>query len=72
MWLARLCSPAATAVARYNPDPLLYTADSLHALATFPRVDGAKAARELGHSPRPYRETLADLHAYFVRTGALA
>jgi dihydroflavonol-4-reductase len=72
MWLARLWSPAATAVARYNSDPLLYTADTLHALASFPRVGGAKAARELGHSPRPYHETLADLYAYFVSTGALA
>jgi dihydroflavonol-4-reductase len=72
MWLARLWSPAATAMARSNPDPLLYTADTLHALASFPRVDGAKAARELGHRPRPYRETLTDLYAYFVRTGTLA
>jgi dihydroflavonol-4-reductase len=72
MWLARLWSPSATAMARSNPDPLLYTADTLHALASFPRVDGGKAARELGHHPRPYRATLTDLYAYFVRTGTLA
>jgi dihydroflavonol-4-reductase len=71
MWAARLWSPVATAMARSNPDPLLYTADTVHALASFPRVDGAKAARELGHRPRPYPETLADLYGYFVRTGVL-
>jgi len=71
MWVARLGSPAATAVARTRPSPLLYTADALHALASFPRVDGAKAARELGHRPRPYQETLTDLYAYFLTTGAL-
>jgi hypothetical protein len=50
---------------------LLYTADSLHALATFPGISGDKARRELGHHPRPVIETLTDLHAYVMRTGVV-
>jgi dihydroflavonol-4-reductase len=50
---------------------LLLTPESLHALATDPRVDGSKAAAELGHRPRPLAETIADLHASFVAEGRL-
>jgi hypothetical protein len=43
----------------------------LHAIESFPSLDGAKARRELGHEPRPVAETLTDLHAYFVEIGRL-
>lgn len=69
MWFARIWSPAATSVARRTADPLLYTADTLHALDTFPHVDPAKAQAELGFDPRPLAETIADLYAWFDRTG---
>jgi nucleoside-diphosphate-sugar epimerase len=71
MGFARTWSPLANAIARSSANPLLYTSDSLHALATFPIVSGDKAARELGHRPRPYQDTLADLHRYFRRAGVL-
>jgi len=49
----------------------LPTREALHALSSFPTVDGAKAVQELGHQPRPIEETFTDLHAFFVRTGRL-
>jgi dihydroflavonol-4-reductase len=69
LWAAGLCAPLATAIAARSPNPLLPTRESLRALRSFPTVDGAKAARELGHKPRPLEETVADLYAYFTRAG---
>ena len=68
LWFARLWSPAATLVGRTGHYPLLYTRDTLHALASAPRVDCSKARRELGHDPRSVRETVADLYAFFADT----
>jgi dihydroflavonol-4-reductase len=65
MWSVRPWAPLATAVGRFWSSPLLPTGDTLHTLSTFPRIDGAKAARELGHRPRPLVETLRDLHASY-------
>jgi dihydroflavonol-4-reductase len=62
---ARVWAPAATQVARWWDNPLLYTADTLHALATFPRIDDSRSRQELAHDPRPIRQTLADLFAWF-------
>lgn len=69
--LARAVAPVAEPLVRWTGWPLLPTRESLHALDTFPIVDGAKARRELGHEPRPLRQTLTDLHASFVATGRL-
>lgn len=69
-WLTPV-APVADVVARLTGTPLAPTREALHALTTFPTVDGSKAARELGHQPRPIEETLADLHDWFVETGRL-
>lgn len=69
LWFARLWSPAASLVSRTGEHPLLYTHDTLNALASAPRVCAAKAARELGFTARPARDTVADLYAYFDATG---
>jgi len=61
----RACAPLATALGRRWPHPLLPTQEALAALRTFPVVTGARAARELGHTPRPIQETLGDLYEYF-------
>jgi dihydroflavonol-4-reductase len=50
---------------------LLLTPESLHALETDPVIDCSKAIAELGHRPRPLRETIADLYASFVAEGRL-
>ena len=71
MWLAVLGSPVATVIARRTGNPLLPTREALRPLRAFPVVNGAKAARELGHRPRAIEQTLADLYEYFERSGAL-
>ena len=48
----------------------MYTYDTLHAIASEPQVDWSKAARELGHRPRPIEETVADLYAFFEEVDA--
>jgi dihydroflavonol-4-reductase len=67
----RAIAPAAGVIARLTGTALMPTTEALHALACFPVVDGAKARRQLEHRARPIEETLADLHAFFVQTGAL-
>lgn len=69
VWAARAAAPAATVLARLTGSPLLPTVEALHALATFPIVDGRKAAEALGHRPRPITETLADLYRSYVERG---
>ncbi len=71
LWFARLWSPAATLVSRTGEHPLLYTRDTLHALASAPRVSAAKAHRELGFTARPAMDTIADLYAYLAAAGML-
>jgi dihydroflavonol-4-reductase len=71
LWAVGLGAPAATLLARRTGNPLMPTREALRALRSFPRVDGGKAARELGHRPRPLAETIADLYAYFLTVGRL-
>jgi dihydroflavonol-4-reductase len=61
LWALRPVAPLATVLGRLHDSPLLPTSDALHALATFPRVNGQKATHELGHRPRPLESTLRDL-----------
>jgi dihydroflavonol-4-reductase len=72
MRLARAVAPACDVLVRRTGTALLPTREALHALATFPTVDGAKARRELRHEPRPYAQTLTDLHNFFRDTGRLS
>ncbi len=69
---ARAIAPAADRIARLTGTPLVPTREVVHALDSFPVIDSGKAARELGHHPRPIEETLADLHSWFVGQGKLA
>jgi dihydroflavonol-4-reductase len=69
--LARAVAPLAEPLVRWTGWSLLPTREALHALETFPAIDGSKARRELGHEPRPVQQTLTDLHTYFVETGRL-
>lgn len=69
--LARAVAPLAEVVVRSTGWPLLPTREALHALESYPYIDGAKAQRELGHEPRPIAQTLADLHESFVEAGRL-
>lgn len=71
MRFARLWSPLADMVSRRSANPLWYTTESLHALRFDPAVSGAKAQAELGHRPRPFDDTVRDIHHWFTDQGLL-
>jgi dihydroflavonol-4-reductase len=71
MWLLRMASPLTTVVARYTGSAMIPTTEALGALAAFPEVSHAKAARELGYAPRPLEETLSNLHQYFRKEAVI-
>jgi dihydroflavonol-4-reductase len=70
-WSVRAVAPAGTVLCRLTGSPLLPTVEAWHALASFPVVDGRKAADQLGYSPRPVTETLSDLYRWFAEQGRL-
>jgi dihydroflavonol-4-reductase len=65
MWLARIGAPFVEAASRATRSTPLFTSESLVALRANRNVRRDKAERELGHAPRPTRETLADLFDWF-------
>ncbi len=65
MWLARIGAPFVTAASQITRTTPLFTSESLEALRANRNVKRDKAERELGHKPRPTRETLADTYAWF-------
>lgn len=71
MWLARLGGPVATMASRRSGNPMWATSEALHAVRYGPNVAGVKAAEELGHDPRPIRETVRDIYRWAVDSGRL-
>jgi dihydroflavonol-4-reductase len=71
LWTARACAPLGKMLAQRTGSSLLPTPEALHALVSFPSINTAKAARELGYQPRPIDDTISALHTYFVHTGRL-
>ncbi len=69
MPLARLGAPFVESLWGLGGAEPLYTRESLHALRHYGDVRHEKAARELGHAPRPLEETLADTLAWFRAQG---
>jgi dihydroflavonol-4-reductase len=71
-WLASAVAPLAQwGQATIGQEPL-FTPEGLHALFHGSRkVDWSKAARELGHSPRPLPETIRDTVGWFREAGRL-
>jgi dihydroflavonol-4-reductase len=72
LWLARLAAPLVQGVSRLNGKSPLYTSVSLRALKSNRHISHAKATRELGYQPRPFRETLVDTLRWFEANGQLA
>jgi dihydroflavonol-4-reductase len=70
MAVARAWSPIGTRLGRAADDPLMFTSEALHAIRFGPRVSGAKAGRELGHTARPTADTVRDVYAAFGSTVA--
>jgi dihydroflavonol-4-reductase len=71
MWLARVGAPFAVGYARLLNKRPLFNAASLHALRNHIDVSFAKAARELGLTPRTPRESIVDALASFRARGLL-
>jgi dihydroflavonol-4-reductase len=71
MALVRAVAPVGGVLTRLTGSALLPTREAIHALESFPIIDGSKSGRELAHSPRPIEETLGDLHAFFAAAGRL-
>ncbi len=71
MWAARLGAPFMTAFNRVTGIEPLYTSEALDALEANHVLSHAKAARELGYSPRPTPETVRDLYTWFGANGRL-
>jgi len=65
MTLARMCAPVVTAASRITGVRPIFTTPSLDALQNNRGISHSKATRELGYSPRPIRETLADTIQWF-------
>jgi dihydroflavonol-4-reductase len=71
LWLARLGAPVIEAYARFRGKRPLYTGVSLRALRSNRHISHEKATRELGYSPRPFRDTITDTMRWFRENGQL-
>ena len=71
LWMAYVGAPFAGALSRLRGTEPLFNLESLHALGSNPRIDGSKAARELGHTARPLFDTLRDSYAWFAEAGVI-
>jgi dihydroflavonol-4-reductase len=70
LWLAGIGAPFASAWSRYTGKRPLYTSESLEILKTCNKnISHEKAARELGHEPRPFIETITDTCQWFLAAG---
>jgi dihydroflavonol-4-reductase len=65
MWLAHLGVPFIGLLSKLRGRRPLYTRDSLHAVRNHRYITHEKAARELGFTPRPLRETIEDTFRWF-------
>jgi dihydroflavonol-4-reductase len=68
-WLARIGAPVAALGARVLHKEPLYTPESLAALRSEPSAPHDKARRELGHDPRPLRQSIEDIYLWFRDSG---
>lgn len=71
MWVARMGAPLVLLAARLTGTRPLITPEAMGALRANRRVDSGKAAEELGHRPRPVRESVEDIYAWFRSRGML-
>ena len=69
MWLARTVAPLVTAYNRMVGHRQIFTPVSLRALREKRPVSHAKATREFGYHPRPFKETLTDTLKWFAENG---
>jgi len=66
-WLARAIAPFAEAYGGLAHQRPLLTSAALRPLRSNPNISHARAERELGHNPRPLRDTVTDTLHWFGR-----
>jgi dihydroflavonol-4-reductase len=71
MWLARISTPVVMAVDRLAGRRSLLTPASLKPLRGYRHISHARAARDLGYQPRPFKETLIETLQWFEANGSL-
>ena len=71
MWLARAWAPFQMTFDRLRGCRPLYTTEALEALRGNRQVSNAKAKNELQFDPRPTKESVADIYAWFEKEGKL-
>jgi dihydroflavonol-4-reductase len=71
LWVGWAMLPITIAVARVSRRPPLFTAGVLRASVSNAVVSHEKARQELGFSPRPIRDSLADALAFYRQEGLL-
>lgn len=69
VWAARLGVPFARVVSRVRGREQNFTHESLEVLMSNRSISSRKARTELGHSPRPLRETVADSLRHLAEHG---
>ncbi|MBL0055168.1 MAG: NAD-dependent epimerase/dehydratase family protein [Chitinophagaceae bacterium] len=72
VWIGKMGLPVVSALALINRSEPLYTSEALEAIASGNRnISSEKASRELGYTPRPLEETIADTINWFKQKGYL-
>jgi dihydroflavonol-4-reductase len=71
-WLARGVARLALTYARWTRTHPLFTDESVDILCSNCCISHEKATHKLGHSPRPFRETVRDTIQWFREAGMLA
>lgn len=71
LWLAKLSAPFMEAWAKIWKKPPIYTRESVQILSDNDDFDITKARTELGHDPRPLKDSLHDAYAWFKEAGML-
>jgi dihydroflavonol-4-reductase len=65
IWLAQLAQPIMAKLAQVNGAQPIYTRPMLNAMKSNHHINHARATRDLGYSPRPFQQTIADTLTWF-------
>jgi dihydroflavonol-4-reductase len=72
VWLARIGAPFVEVWSRFRGVRPLFSSEALRVLGSHRRLSNDKAREELGFSPRPLAETIADTVDWFRQMGWLS
>jgi dihydroflavonol-4-reductase len=65
IWLAQFAQPIMATLAQVNGAQPIYTRPMLNAMKSNHNISHARAASDLGYSPRPFQQTIADTLKWF-------